>query len=76
MIKSTATMPNVTVPALPPFGGVTPVLRVRDVVASRDHHVHALGFQLSFEKEDFASVPIAVPASPTENGSICTAAAG
>ncbi len=39
-----------------PFGGVTPVLRVRDVVASRDYYVQALGFKVNFETEDLVSV--------------------
>ena len=49
-------MPNATAPVPLPFGGVTPVLRVRDVVASRDYYVQALGFKVSFETEDFISV--------------------
>ena len=44
-------------PAAPlPFGGVTPVLRVNDVAASRDYYVRALGFKINFETEDFVSV--------------------
>ena len=39
-----------------PFGGVTPVLRVRDAAASRDYYVQALGFKVNFETEDFVSV--------------------
>jgi catechol 2,3-dioxygenase-like lactoylglutathione lyase family enzyme len=49
-------VPNATAPALLPFGGVTPVLRVRDVVVSRDYYVQALGFKVNFETEDFVSV--------------------
>ena len=46
-----------TTPAAPlPFGGVTPVLRVNDVAASRDYYVEALGFKVNFETEDFISV--------------------
>jgi len=39
-----------------PFGGVTPVFRVRDVRASSDYYVNALGFKVNFEYEDFVSV--------------------
>jgi hypothetical protein len=39
-----------------PFGGVTPVLRVRDFAASRDYYVQALGFKVNFETEDIISV--------------------
>jgi catechol 2,3-dioxygenase-like lactoylglutathione lyase family enzyme len=49
-------MPNAKAPAPLPFGDVTPVLRVRDVVASRDYYVQALGFKVNFETEDFVSV--------------------
>ncbi len=39
------------------FGSVTPVLPVRDVAASRDYYVQALGFKVDFEYPDyFASV--------------------
>jgi uncharacterized glyoxalase superfamily protein PhnB len=43
------------------FGGVTPVLRVRDVSASLDYYVRALGFKMNFkfpnsEEPFFASV--------------------
>ena len=38
-------LPDATAPALMPFGNVTPVLRVHDVVASRDYYVQALGFK-------------------------------
>jgi len=38
------------------FGGVTPVLRVRDAAASRDYYVQALGFRVDFQSEDFVSV--------------------
>jgi catechol 2,3-dioxygenase-like lactoylglutathione lyase family enzyme len=40
----------------PAFGGVTPVLRVRDAAASRDYYVRVLGFKVNFEAEDFVSV--------------------
>ena len=49
-------MPDATGPAPLPFGGVTPVLRVSDVVASRDYYVQALGFRVNFEAEGFISV--------------------
>lgn len=49
-------MANATASAPMPFGGVTPVLRVRDVVASRDCYVQVLGFKVNFETEDFVSV--------------------
>jgi catechol 2,3-dioxygenase-like lactoylglutathione lyase family enzyme len=49
-------MSNLTAPAKLAFGGVTPVLRVSDVAASRDYYVKALGFQVNFEAEDFISV--------------------
>ena len=49
-------MPEATRPAPLRFGGVTPVLRVRDVAVSRDYYVQALGFQVNFENEDFVSV--------------------
>ena len=39
-----------------PFGGVNPVLRVRDVAASRDYYVRALGFRVDFETPNFISV--------------------
>src|SRR5207237_8653264 len=45
-------MPDTTPAAPLPFGGVTPVLRVRDVAASRDYYVQALGFKVNFETED------------------------
>ena len=38
------------------FGGVTPVLRVRDVSASTDHYVRVLGFKFNFEAPGFVSV--------------------
>ena len=43
------------------FGGVTPVLRVRDVAASLDYYVRVLGFRINFqfpkpEEPYFASV--------------------
>lgn len=43
-------------PARLAFGGVTPVLRVRDAAASRDYYVRSLGFRVNFENEDFVSV--------------------
>jgi catechol 2,3-dioxygenase-like lactoylglutathione lyase family enzyme len=53
---SFTTMPDTTafVPLL--FGGVTPVLRVRDAVVSRDYYVQTLGFKVNFESEDFVSI--------------------
>ena len=38
------------------FGGVVPVLRVRDVSASLDHYTKTLGFSVSFRYPDFASI--------------------
>jgi catechol 2,3-dioxygenase-like lactoylglutathione lyase family enzyme len=38
------------------FGGVTPVLRVRDVAVSADYYVRALGFKIDFETPGFVSV--------------------
>jgi catechol 2,3-dioxygenase-like lactoylglutathione lyase family enzyme len=38
------------------FGGVTPVLRVADVEASRDYYVRVLGFKVNFETPGFISV--------------------
>ncbi len=38
------------------FGGVTPVLPVRDLAASRDYYVQALGFKINFETEEMVSV--------------------
>lgn len=35
------------------FGGVTPVLRVADVRASRDYYVNVLGFKENFGFEDY-----------------------
>jgi catechol 2,3-dioxygenase-like lactoylglutathione lyase family enzyme len=49
-------MPDPKSPAPLSFGGVTPVLRVRDVAASRDYYVKALGFKVNFEAPDFVSV--------------------
>ena len=49
-------MGNSSSPVTLAFGGVTPVLRVRDVAASRDYYVRSLGFQVNFENEDFVSV--------------------
>lgn len=39
-----------------PFGGATPILRVGDLIASRDYYVQAIGFHVNFETEDFISV--------------------
>ena len=49
-------MSNLTAPAKLAFAGVTPVLRVCDVAASRDYYVQCLGFQVNFEAPDFVSV--------------------
>jgi len=49
MAESTASTPIA-------FGGVTPVLRVRDAATSRDYYVQALGFSVDFQSEDFVSV--------------------
>jgi len=49
-------MSSFTAPGKLAFGGVTPVLRVRDVAASRDYYVGCLGFQVNFEAADFISV--------------------
>ncbi|HEY6765791.1 MAG TPA: glyoxalase superfamily protein, partial [Candidatus Sulfotelmatobacter sp.] len=49
-------MSPTTTPAQIAFGGVTPVLRVRDAAASRNYYVNALGFKVNFETEDFVSV--------------------
>jgi catechol 2,3-dioxygenase-like lactoylglutathione lyase family enzyme len=38
------------------FGGVNPVLRVRDVAASAEYYVRALGFKINFETPGFVSV--------------------
>lgn len=38
------------------FGGVTPVLRVRDVQASVDYYTRVLGFAINFRTPGFASV--------------------
>ncbi len=40
----------------PSFGGVIPVLRVSDLIVSRDCYVQALGFRVNFEVEDFMSI--------------------
>ncbi len=46
-------MPHST-PSTPlAFGGVNPVFRVRDVAASRDYYVKALGFKVDFEYADY-----------------------
>jgi catechol 2,3-dioxygenase-like lactoylglutathione lyase family enzyme len=49
-------MAESTAPAPLAFGGVTPVLRVRDAAASRDYYVQVLGFSVDFQSEDFVSV--------------------
>ena len=54
--KITAIMPNGTAPDPIAFGGVTPVLRVGDVAASRDYYLQVLGFKIDFEGEGFLSV--------------------
>lgn len=38
------------------FGGVTPVLRVRDVEASTEYYVRVLGFKIDFQTPGFVSV--------------------
>jgi catechol 2,3-dioxygenase-like lactoylglutathione lyase family enzyme len=38
------------------FGGLNPILRVRNVDASVEYYTHALGFRVSFQYPDFASV--------------------
>jgi len=38
------------------FGGVTPVLRVRDIAASVNYYIRALGFKVDFQADDFVSV--------------------
>lgn len=43
-------------PAPLSFGRPNPILRVRDVGASRDYYVKMLGFRVHFETEDFISV--------------------
>lgn len=35
------------------FGGVTPVLRVRDIAASLDYYTRVLGFKVNFVYDDF-----------------------
>lgn len=49
-------MPTSASPVQLAFGGVTPVLCVRDAAASRDYYVRVLGFKVDFEVEDFVSV--------------------
>jgi len=49
-------MPDTTAPVPLLFGGVLPVLRVRDAAKSRDYYVNTLGFKVNFEAEDFVSV--------------------
>lgn len=38
------------------FGGVTPVLRVREIDASVDYYARVLGFTVNFRYPDFASI--------------------
>lgn len=38
------------------FGGVTPVLRVRDVKSSEEYYVNRLGFKVDFRTPGFVSV--------------------
>jgi uncharacterized glyoxalase superfamily protein PhnB len=38
------------------FGGITPVLRVRDAAASTKYYVKALGFKVNFQTPGFVSV--------------------
>jgi catechol 2,3-dioxygenase-like lactoylglutathione lyase family enzyme len=38
------------------FGGVTPVLRVRDLSVSTDYYVRVLGFKVDFQTPGFVSV--------------------
>jgi catechol 2,3-dioxygenase-like lactoylglutathione lyase family enzyme len=49
-------MPDPAAEAPLAFGKVTPVLRVRNVAASRDYYVQVLGFKVDFQTEDFVSV--------------------
>lgn len=49
-------MSGATATAQRAFGRVVPVLRVRNVRASRDYYVQALGFKVDFDAEDFVSV--------------------
>ncbi len=49
-------MPEPTSPALPPFGNVIPILRVRDAAVSRDYYVQVLGFKINFETDGFVSL--------------------
>ena len=37
------------------FGGITPVLRVRDVRVSTDYYVRVLGFKINFQTPGFVS---------------------
>jgi hypothetical protein len=45
-------MPDTAAPALLLFGRVTPVLRVRDIVASRDYYVRAWALEMQVEDLD------------------------
>ena len=47
-------MPDATTP--PGFHTSTPILRVRDLAASLDHYVRALGFRIAWEWPGFAQV--------------------
>jgi catechol 2,3-dioxygenase-like lactoylglutathione lyase family enzyme len=38
------------------FGGITPVLRVRDVRVSTDYYIRVLGFKINFQTPGFVSV--------------------
>jgi catechol 2,3-dioxygenase-like lactoylglutathione lyase family enzyme len=38
------------------FGGVNPILRVRDIPASKDYYTRILGFEVDFETPGFISV--------------------
>jgi catechol 2,3-dioxygenase-like lactoylglutathione lyase family enzyme len=49
------TSPEVS-PAVIAFEGVTPILRVRDIPASIDYYVRALGFRVDWQSPYFASV--------------------
>jgi uncharacterized glyoxalase superfamily protein PhnB len=39
------------------FGGVTPVLRVREMVVSLDYYTRVLGFKINFKFPDHAEAP-------------------
>ena len=38
------------------FGGVNPIIRVKDVGVSKDYYTRALGFKVDFETPGFISV--------------------